>query len=157
SYTQSRTRKGRPPMWSTPKAATAAALVLAATTVHAATPAQSCQSGKNRTAGKYASCRQRAEAKYATTGNATARTTALQKCLDKYNAKWPDLEQKAVDAGGACPSVGDAAAIQSVIADDTDSIAVGLAGGGFVATCHADLAACLMACPAAGAQPLRTG
>jgi hypothetical protein len=80
--------------------------LLAAVPAPAATPAQSCQANKNKTAGKYDYCRQKAEAKYATTGDGAARTAALQTCLDKYAAKWPLLETKATKAGGACPSVG---------------------------------------------------
>lgn len=54
-----------------------AALLLGAAAVHAATPAQNCRSAKNKTAGKYAYCRQKAEAKFATAVDAIARTDAL--------------------------------------------------------------------------------
>ena len=40
---------------------------------HAATPAQTCQSNKNKTAGKYDYCRQKVEAKYALTADSAAR------------------------------------------------------------------------------------
>src|SRR5438093_13565107 len=101
--------------------ATVAVVVLSAAAVQATTPAQQCQSGKNKVAGKYAYCRQKAEAKYATTGDTNALTTARQRCLDKYVAKWPVLEHKAVLAGGACPSVGDQASIQGAIDDHTNN------------------------------------
>jgi hypothetical protein len=55
----------------------------------AAIPGQICQSTKNKHAGAYDLCRQKAEAKYATTADGAARTQALQKCLDQYNLKWP--------------------------------------------------------------------
>jgi hypothetical protein len=107
----------------------------------AATPAQRCQQGKNKEAGKYAYCRQKAEARLAVTGDAAVYTQALQKCSDKYTAKWPTLEQRAVNAGEVCPSVGDQAAIQGVIDDHTDNVATALAGGP-LADCPTDLATC---------------
>lgn len=137
-------------------AAPAAVLLLVAGVAQAVTPAEKCETSKNKEAGKYAYCRQKAEAKFATTGDGAARTTALQKCLDKYSAKWPGLEDKAVAAGGACPSTGDQTAIQQLLDETTDDVASRL-GGGPAAGCSADLAACLVACPAPGGAPLRTG
>jgi len=118
----------------------------------AATLAQTCQSGKNKAAGKYDYCRQRAEGKYATTGDGATRTASLQKCLNKYNALWPALEMK---AGGNCPSVGDQAAIQNVTDEHTTNIATALAGG-TLQDCPADLSTCnadLVACESAGRSP----
>lgn len=112
--------------------------VLGASIAQAATPAEICESGKNKEAGKYSYCRQKAEAKYATTGDAGARAAAQQKCLDKYNAKWPVIESK---AGGACPSTGDQAAIQGAADEYTDNIATALAGG-TLPDCAGDLLAC---------------
>jgi hypothetical protein len=118
----------------------------------AATPAQVCQAGKNNVTGKYHYCRQKAEAKYSTTSNSAARTAALQKCLDKYNAAWSAVEKK---AGGACPNTGDATQYQNDVDTDTTNIATGLAGGTLhdysaeaatcqdgLSTCNADLIAC---------------
>ena len=134
----------------------AALALLVAGSAQAVTPAEKCESGKNTEAGKYAYCRQKAEAKFATTGDGAARTAALQKCLDKYSAKWPGLEQKAVAAGGACPSTGDQTAIRQLLDDTTDDVASQL-GGGPAVGCSADLAACLAACPTAAGTPLQTG
>src|SRR5262245_37567072 len=100
-----------------------AALVVLAAASHAATPAQDCRSAKNKEAGKYDNCRQKAEAKFAVTADSAARTTALQKCSGKFATKWPLLEAKAVAQGGACPSVADQSAIQGVIDDHTVNIA----------------------------------
>jgi hypothetical protein len=111
----------------------------------AATPAQTCQSNKNNAAGKYAYCRQRAEAKFAITGGSGARARALQKCLHKYSLKCSRIESA---ARGACPSVGDRAPVQSAIDDQTTHIATALAGVGLsgcpvdLSTCQADLVAC---------------
>src|SRR5262245_9426628 len=102
--------------------------LLIAVPAWAATPGATCEANKNKAAGKYDYCRQKVEAKYALTADPAARTLALQKCLDKYDAKWPVLEAKAVAAGGACPSVADQAAIQGAIDAHTTNIATALAG-----------------------------
>jgi len=57
----------------------------------AATPAQKCQAGKNKAAGKYAACRHGAEAKLATTGDGGAYSAALGKCTTKNAAAWQKL------------------------------------------------------------------
>jgi Protein of unknown function (DUF1566) len=106
--------------------AVALTLVFAGTAVAKPTPAQQCESGKNKEAGKYAYCRQKAESKYAITGDATARATAFQKCLDKYDDKWPKLEAK---AAGTCPSTGDQTAIRAYLDTATTDVAAALAGG----------------------------
>jgi hypothetical protein len=94
-------------------------------------------SDKNKEAGKYARCRQKAEATYVLTGDATARIDALLKCKDRYAVKWPMIED---NAGGACPSTGDQTAIQQYLDTTTTDVATALAGG-----------------PLAGqAQPLKT-
>jgi hypothetical protein len=131
-----------------------------------ATPAQTCESNKNKAAGKYDYCRQKAEAGFALTGDDARRTTSLQKCLDQYNAKWPLLESKATAAGGACPSVGDQVAIQGVTDVYTTIIATALAGGTLqdcpadLATCEGDLSTCngnLTACQASQQHLPATG
>lgn len=134
-------------------------LLLAGTTGAATTPAQRCQSAKNKAAGKYAACRLNAEAKFATTADGAARATALQKCLAQYASTWPGLETKAMAAGGACPSVGDQAAIQGFIDANTSALAAALAGGTLascpgLAECQADLTTCEAA---PRGQPFKTG
>jgi hypothetical protein len=125
-----------------------ALLVVTAGNALGATAAQKCLQGKNKEAGKYAYCRQKVEAKFAILGDAAARTMALQKCRDKYDAKWPVLEAQAVAAGDVCPSVGDQAAIRGAADTHTSDIATALAGGALpncpadLATCQRDLAAC---------------
>jgi hypothetical protein len=129
----------------------------AETTSAAATPAQKCQSGKNNAAGKYAYCRQKAEAKLAVTSDNAAYTLALQKCADKYTTAWSGLETK---AGGACPSAGDEAPIQAAIDAHTVNIASALAGG-TLSECANDLATCqgdLLTCQATQqGQRIQTG
>jgi hypothetical protein len=119
----------------------------------AVTPGQKCAQSKNKEAGKYAYCRQKVEAKFAVAGDAGARTTALAKCLDKYELKWPVYEAKAVASGGACPSVGDQTNIQTAIDAHTSEIASVLSGGPF-SNCAAELAICQTE---PHGRPLQTG
>ncbi|MCC6766968.1 MAG: DUF1566 domain-containing protein [Deltaproteobacteria bacterium] len=118
-----------------------AVVALSASAARAATPAQKCQAGKNKAAGKYAACRHGAEAKLATTGDGAAYATAIGKCTTKYGAAWQKLE---ANAGGACPSNGDETAIGTVVDGCTTNIATAV-GGGVLTDCPADLAACLAA------------
>jgi hypothetical protein len=117
--------------------AVAAALLIAGSAL-AATPGERCESAKNKEAGKYAACRQKAEAAYALTGDATRRSVTLAKCDAKYGRNWPAIESK---AGGTCPSTGDQTAIHLYLYTATAEVATALAGGEL----------------AAQAQPLETG
>jgi outer membrane protein assembly factor BamB/lysophospholipase L1-like esterase len=75
-----------------------------------------CESGKLRVAGQYSACRARADA--STHGAGAA-------CDAGFAAGWSRLEANAVDG---CPSTGDAAAIQALVADSVDGLAAALAG-----------------------------
>jgi hypothetical protein len=104
--------------------AAAAALLLAGTAL-AATPGERCESGKNKEAGRYAKCRQKAEARFVLTGDAAERTAAFETCSDVYGVKWPMIED---EAGGTCPSTGDQSAIQQYLDTTTTDVAAALAG-----------------------------
>src|SRR5262245_12523696 len=125
--------------------AAALATVCGAQTLPASNPGLTCQSNKNKEAGKYAFCLQKAEAKFATNGDGTARTVARQKCLDKFTDKWPAIEAK---AAGSCPSVGDQDEVRSGADTYTGNLATILAGGtpsdcaGNLSTCQGDLGSC---------------
>ncbi len=93
------------------------------------TPAQQCQAGKNRVAGKYAACRQNAEAGLATSGDTTKYGQAITKCTDKFVDAWLGLEEKAVKKGATCPSMGDATNIGDIVTDCTTNTAATLVGG----------------------------
>jgi Protein of unknown function (DUF1566) len=109
-------------------------LLLAMGMAHAASPAQQCQSAKNKAAGKYAACRQNAEAKLARTlatpSDLQKYADGLAKCGTKYASAWQKAIDKATAASVACPdaplTAGD---FQAVIDDHTDNIATALAGG----------------------------
>lgn len=110
-------------------------LLLAVGTAHAATPEQRCQSAKNKAAGKYAACRQSAEAKLATTAgdpiDLQKYTTALTRCATAYDRGWQKAIDKATSAGVVCPDAPlTAADFQTVIDAHTDNIATGLTDGG---------------------------
>lgn len=106
-----------------------AALVVGATTLLAATPAQKCEAGKHKAAGKYAECRLKAEAAFALTPDLTKLTVDLERCGVKHGKSWPKLEAQAEAQGGSCPSVGDEVAVQERIASETGVVATGLTGG----------------------------
>ena len=130
--------------------------VLAPRSAPAGDPAVDCQSGKNRAAGKYAACRQKAEAKLALLGDMVGYGDALGTCAAKYAAAWQKLEQKAL---GACPSTGDADAIDDAITSHTSNVATALAGGplGNLTLCTGDLATCQAALSGVVGLRLKTG
>lgn len=82
----------------------AGVLLLAVTPAPAATAEQSCKSGKNKTAGKYAACRENAEAKLAAGGDPSKYTDAIDKCENKFSTAWQKLEDKALAASASCPA-----------------------------------------------------
>src|SRR5262245_21039547 len=103
--------------------AIAAAVLLAATQAPAASPADKCEAAKNKVAGKYAFCRQNAEAKAVKTGDPVDYT----KCDTNYGTKWATAEIK---GGGMCPTIGDQAAMQSCITAHTNRVAAALNNSG---------------------------
>jgi hypothetical protein len=141
-------------MW-TPQRSTGLTIVAVALLVGASsawgtlTPQQKCQSGKNRTAGKYAVCRHNAEAKLATTGDTVKYNGALAKCATSFQSAWQKLDAKAAKANATCldgaSSVGN---FQAVIGLCTDEVAAALGGGALpacpsaLASCQSDLATC---------------
>jgi hypothetical protein len=121
----------------------------------AGTPAQKCQAGKNKTAAKYAGCRQNAAAKLATAGDVTKYGDALTKCGTKFIAAWQKLDAKAAVAGATCPDgPGTEGQFQTVIDEHTENVKTALEGGG-LQDCPADLGSCetnLAACTGGAPQ-----
>ena len=113
----------------------ASLLAAAAIAGAAGTPEQQCQAAKNKAAGADASCRGKAQAALATSGDVTKYTTALGKCDTKFTSAWQQAINKATAAGATCLdaplTVGD---FQPVIKKHTDNVATALGGGG-LATC----------------------
>lgn len=106
------------------------ALLFAVTPVQAATAEQSCKSGKNKTAGKYAACRENAEAKLAAGGDPSKYTDAIDKCESKFSTAWQKLEEKALAASASCP--GDDTLIKGQTDAYTHRVAAQVAGNRFV-------------------------
>jgi hypothetical protein len=108
----------------------AGVLLVPARTAHAgATPEQTCAAGKNKTAGKYAACRENAEAKLAAGGDPSKYTDALDKCEQKFSTAWQKLEDKAAAVSASCP--GDDTLIQGQTNAYTDRVAAQVAGNRF--------------------------
>jgi Protein of unknown function (DUF1566) len=108
---------------------TGAALAAGIVSGWAASPADTCQAGKNKAAGKLEACRHKALAKYAITVDATKRDTDLARCASRHATTWQALEAKAIAQGGACRTVGDQADIHTYAEDYTEDVAAALAGG----------------------------
>jgi len=124
-------------------------LLAAAPAMGALTAEQKCQAGKNQAAGKYADCRQKAEASLVKTGDTTKYAAAISKCETKFQTKWQKLIDTATAAGATCPDAPlTRPDFQSVIDEHTDNIAQALSGGGLgdcsgdLATCTTDLSTC---------------
>ena len=83
--------------------------------------ADKCEAAKNKEAGKYAFCRQKAEATAIKKGLPPNYT----KCDSKLTDKWGKAETK---GGGMCPTNGDLANMQARITTDADAIAACLNG-----------------------------
>lgn len=127
--------------------------------VGAVTPAQLCQSAKNKSAGKYDYCRQKAESSLAKSGDTVKYAAALAKCTVGFDSKWAAYEAKAASQGGACPSVGDQVVVRTFVDTHTTALAVAL-GGGAYPTCAADLATCqadLATCQSEAGGVIKTG
>ncbi len=93
-------------------------------------PVPQCQSGKNKAAGTYVSCRHKAEAKLATSGDGAKYGAAISKCETKLTDTWGKSEAKAADKGAACldgaPTV---TQFKAVIDAHTNTVAAALGGG----------------------------
>jgi len=103
------------------------------------TSEQRCQAGKNQAAGKYAYCRQKAEAQLVTKGNAAKYAQAILDCSYAFAKKCLQLESSAARAGAMCPDEPlDQTLVQAAIDECTANVATALGGGG-LSDCAADL------------------
>jgi hypothetical protein len=106
------------------------ALVLATSGAQAADPVLQCQSAKNKAAGSYAACRQKAEANLANNGDTAKYATAIGKCASKFSDAWTKAETKAASKGVAClDGAPTAPPFKAVIDRHTDTVAAALGGG----------------------------
>jgi Protein of unknown function (DUF1566) len=100
-------------------------LITWGTTAAAISDADKCEAAKNKIAGKYAFCRQKAEAKAIKTGA----PVDYSKCDTNFGGKWATAETR---GGGMCPTRGDQSGIQNQVTAAADSIALKLTGVRFV-------------------------
>jgi len=82
-----------------------------------------CETSKLKEAGKYTSCRLKAEAKGIQKGIAAD----FAKCEEKFADKWAKIEDKA--GPGVCPTEFDVAGVEAGITNGTTRLAIVLAGG----------------------------
>jgi hypothetical protein len=101
----------------------------------AASIEDSCQAAKHKDAGAYTQCRQSAESKFLLSGDAAARTAAIDLCIAKFQNKWVAAENKATARGGACQTTGDQTTVQDAIDDHVACTVDALAGGAACTTC----------------------
>lgn len=112
-------------------AAIAATLLAGAGALATPTPQQACQAAKSKAAGKYAACRQGAEAKLVTTGDVPKYTANLAKCGSQFTAAWQKAIDRAALLGATCPDDPlSASDFQTIINTHTTKVASGLAGLG---------------------------
>jgi hypothetical protein len=96
-----------------------------ATALAGPTDAQKCEAAKNKTAGKYAFCRQKAEAKAVKKGD----TPDYDKCIEKFDDAWDKSETKYP----TCPTSGDGADIKALVESCMSGVAAKLdCAGAFV-------------------------
>lgn len=124
-------------MWTAPRFAgltiVAAALLVSTNSAWGAATLQQtqqkCQAGKNKVAGKYAACRQNAEAKLATTGDVVKYNAALTKCAASFHSTWQKLDTKAAKVQVTClDGASSDGNFQTVIDACTDDVAAALGG-----------------------------
>lgn len=106
--------------------ATLTLLIFTAVRTQALTDAEKCEAAKNKIAGKYAFCRQKAEAKGIKSGSAPD----YSQCDAKFGLKWGVAES---NGGGMCPTNGDELPMQMCVTAHTERVAAALSGG----TCQA--------------------
>lgn len=95
---------------------------LLASSSEAVSASNKCEAAKNKIAGKYAFCRQRAEATAIKAGT----PADYSKCDGYFTLKWGMAE---TSGGGMCPSNGDGAVVHAFITSQSDGLKAALAGG----------------------------
>lgn len=83
-------------------AALVATLVISTVAFGADTPDDQCRAGKLKALGKYAACRQNAEAKFQTDADTARYDATTVKCSDKLAATWSKLEAHASLMQASC-------------------------------------------------------
>jgi hypothetical protein len=129
------------------------ALIAFAPSAHALpTPAQLCESAIELASAKYAQCRLNAESKYSKALDAVKRTAALTKCSTNLGGAFTKATGK---YGLACAATEPSSSFDDYLKQCSDDATAGAAGAslpdyvGDLASCNANLAACLGGLPPA--------
>ncbi len=110
-------------------------MALASPALAGPTTAEKCEAAKNKEAGKYAFCRQKAEQK----AIKKAEAPDYSKCDTKLLDKWTKAEQKAIDKGEPCIDSISGPDIQSFVTTHSDAVAAALGGGALPACGDGDI------------------
>lgn len=114
------------PIWTTTVPAT---LVLAVTMASAAvTPADRCESGKNKTAAAYVACRAKADAAAILSGL----TADYSRCAEQFDHKW---ERAETNGGVACPDRATTAGMAAWLTAQSETLATIVSGASEVPRC----------------------
>ncbi len=101
------------------------ASLLLASSAGAITPEDKCEAAKNKIAGKYAFCRQKAELK----AIRKSEPADYSKCDSKLVFSWQKEEEKAIKKGTTCADSVSDADIQTFVTAHADAVAAALDGG----------------------------
>ena len=107
-------------------------LLIVSSSASAISPADKCEADKLKRAGKHAFCRMKAKSRFVKTGDTAKLASKLAKCDSKIADKFGKAELR---WGAQCPTVGDAATIQTRVTGDTDELGVLLSGGTLPPVC----------------------
>jgi hypothetical protein len=116
-------------------AAVAAIAFTATAALAAPTPADKCEASKNKTAGAYYSCREKAEA----TAIKKATTPDYSKCTAKFDSSWDKAE---TTGEGACPDIVTLTADMNAFLAAQAAEAASVVAGAPIPDCAGDLATC---------------
>lgn len=100
--------------------------LLASTSAWGLPLALKCEANKNKSAGKYASCLQQAEAFFVKTGDGPKYGEKIGKCDTKLTEKWTSIETK---AAGSCVDTVLDTDLTSFVTAHSEAVAVALHGG----------------------------
>ena len=98
--------------------------LLLAAPLGAATPEESCAAAKNKAAGAYSACRQKAEAKAIQKGT----EPSYGKCDARFESGWNKAEAKAAKKGATCVDGAETEGLRQLVADSSDAVATILSG-----------------------------
>jgi hypothetical protein len=107
------------------------AVLLGAGSSRALDAAVKCEADKNREAGKYAYCLQKARARLLTTGDTRVYAVKVERCNGTFRDKWQRLEDRTAGEGVPCPDgLGDPNLLTEFVMEQSDALGTVLGGAG---------------------------